>query len=130
MIWIFQFILLLLIFGIAEKHASLFKENKKIGLWFHTLWGLVYFIPAAFIALEIYDSWFIMATFALERFVFYNVILNKIRGLGIFYLSVASGEDASIWDRIEIWWGKWYEYLFFVFLALYIFAQFWVESFI
>lgn len=122
MIFIFEFILLLLIFGIAEKHARVFEDNKKVSWFFHAGWGLVYFIPAWFISFIMYDDILVGLSFLFTRFAAYNPILNKIRDKDFFYLSV-QGENPSWFDRIELKWKDAYPYVWAASLAGFIALQ-------
>lgn len=106
--FLFELIMLLIIFGTAEKHASLFKANIKISPWFHALWAGAYFIPAIVIGWFVCESWWLLSAFCLERFFFYNFLLNLIRHKPVFYLSTGSGKSASLWDKIELRWGAIY----------------------
>lgn len=106
---------LILIVGITYWHSRLFAKNRKVSPLFHTLWAAVYIAPVIVEAIR-YQSWWLFIALTLERFVFYNPILNKWRGKFFFYLSVNS-LNPSLWDRLELRWVKAYPYV-------------WVASFI
>jgi hypothetical protein len=96
------------IMSIAEYHAHLFIANKKINNSFHFWWACAYFIPAFYVALVMFDNWYLLAAFTAERFFFYNPLLNLMRNKTFFYLSTASGNSSSWWDRLEIKWKNIY----------------------
>lgn len=109
MIRLLQIPMLGVMVAICAIHAKRFADNKAIGLWFHFIWGCVYFIPATFLAWQMSSYW-LAGAFVIERFVFYNPILNRMRGKAFFYLSVNS-QTPSWWDSIEIGWRNAYPYV-------------------
>ncbi len=96
-----------LIIGITDLHAEKFAANKPVGPLFHTLWALIYLVPCAVIA-ALNSSWWLMVAFTLERFVFYNLILNIWRTKPFFYIH--SGLNGSWWDDLELKWSGVYPY--------------------
>lgn len=105
MMALLQIPMLAVIITITLIHAKRFAENKAIGVWFHFTWGCVYFIPAAFLCWQMGSYW-LAGAFCLERFVFYNFILNIIRKEKFFYLH--AGVNGSWWDDLELLWVKAY----------------------
>lgn len=109
MIRLYEILFIFLIFFITTLHKDRFKKNIKVGSLFHTVWAVIYFIPAV-VLYFVYHSWELCAAIAAMRFCFYNPILNELRGEDWFYLSVNS-ENPSWWDRVEIGWGKAYPFV-------------------
>lgn len=122
MIRLLQIPMLAIIIAVTCIHAHRFAANKPINGWFHFLWGLVYAAPASFFILEKH-SWWLLLAFTLERFIFYNPILNIFRTEKFFYI-VADNSKPGFWDKIEVWWAGFYKYIWFLVLAGYIYIQF------
>lgn len=128
MIYAFEFIFLLMIIGITKYHKNWFAGNYRVGIWFHTLWGLVYYIPAAYLCIHVYSSVWLAVMLVSERFVFYNPILNIWRTKYFFYISVQSGKGSSLWDRIEIGWKGAYPYVWVVCSIAFVVSQFYLHK--
>lgn len=113
MIRILEIMMLSVIIAICMIHAHRFESNKPIGRWFHFWWGFAYAVPAVFFTWR-YESVWLLIAFAVERFVFYNPVLNIIR-FGwekdkFFYLH-AENSKPGLWDKIEIWWAGFYPFI-------------------
>jgi hypothetical protein len=100
---------LLLIIAICYYHRYRFKNNLPTGPLFHFFWSGLYFLLAFAYALIRYHSWALVGVFTLERFVFYNTILNVIRKEKFFYLH--AGKNGSWWDDLELGWAKAYPWI-------------------
>lgn len=122
MIRILQVPILAILIAICIIHAKRFFENKAIGPWFHLLWGCVYAVPCVFLAWR-YHSWIMLGAFVIERFVFYNPTLNILRDEKFFYI-VTDNSKPGFWDKIEVWWGGFYPYIWGVGVLGYIIIQF------
>lgn len=107
MIRLFEILFLVLIIVITWIHAKRFAQNKPIGPWFHFVWGCVYFIPVIFFAWQLH-SWWLAGAATLERFVFYNPILNYQRIPRMNWFYIHSGKNGSWWDDLELLWAKAY----------------------
>lgn len=106
-----EILALVLMIGITYYHYYVYNVKKrKIGKWFHFWWGVVYTIPCVIAVWLLKWNWVMAGAFILERFVFYNPILNTWRHLGIFYI-VADNSVLGMWDKIEIWWRGFYPYI-------------------
>lgn len=114
-----------LILIICRIHASLFYHNRPVGPLFHSVFALVYIIPAVYVSVFVYHDILLLIEFGLLRFMLYNPALNEMRRKPFFYLSVNS-ENPSWWDRIEIKWGKAYPYVWALSLVLYISVLFFI----
>lgn len=112
-----------LLIAITVIHAGIFTANKKIGRWFHIIWGGIYCGFVILLSLAA-GSWWLLGIGALMRFAFYNPLLNAWRLEPIFYLSTSSGADSSWWDRIELNWGIWYPVICTVSAIFFITLQF------
>lgn len=128
MIFVWEIIFLIVIFAICDVHKKKFDENKKISPLFHIAWAAVYFVPAYFVAIVMYDSWWLLCYFLLLRFVAYNPILNLLRKRDFFYLSVASGASASWWDKVEISWANAYQIVWYLAATLLFIGQFFIDK--
>lgn len=121
---LFQIPLLALIAVITIIHANKFARNEKIGPWWHFWWGFVYGLPAVIFA-YFCRSWWLLGAFMLERFVFYNPMLNIWRHKYFFYI-VASNSKPGFWDKIELWWKGFYPYIWCAGVIAYIVVQFFI----
>lgn len=121
MIRLWQIAFLAVIIAITKIHADKFAANKPIGPLFHAIWTLIYFVPVAFFAWR-YCSWWLLIAGIIERFVFYNPVLNIWRGEKFFYIH--SGKNGSWWDDLELKWAKYYPYLWMVGFVGFIVIQF------
>ena len=108
---------LCLIMVTAIIHKKLYDDNYKIPMDFHAAWASLYIIPMIVI-MGIYwimDRWltglWIIGLVSLERFSVYNIVLNRMRGKPMFYLSVQSKTDPSFWDGMELKYKKYYPYI-------------------
>lgn len=124
MIRVLEIPILSLIIGICCIHANRFHQNIPIGKWFHFLWGCVYAAPSAFFAWQMH-SWWLLGAFTIERFVFYNPILNLIRQRKFFYI-VADNSKPGFWDKIEVWWANFYPYIWGLGVLAFIAIQFYI----
>lgn len=104
--YIVEIVFLGIVYSICKLHADKFKANIKITPEFHFVWAVIYAVPVIIVSL-IYQSWWLLAALCFERFVLYNIVLNKIRGEKMFYI-VANNSKPGFWDKIEVWWGKFY----------------------
>lgn len=126
MIRVLEIPMLSLIIGICAIHAHRFHENIPITKWFHFWWGFAYGVPAAFLAWR-YESWWLLGTFTIERFVFYNPVLNLIRfgwESDKFFYIVADNSKPGLWDKIEVWWKGYYRYIWGLGVIAFIIIQF------
>jgi hypothetical protein len=121
MIRLFQILFLILIIVITDIHARRFKANKPIGPLFHLTWGMVYAFPAAFFAWQL-GSWWLVWAGAVERFVFYNPVLNIWRTEKFFYIH--SGKNGSWWDDLELLWSRAYPWIWALAALAFIILQF------
>jgi hypothetical protein len=121
MIRLWEFLFLLMIVFITMIHAKRFNGNEPVGPLFHAVWAAVYFIPVAILVWK-FDSWWLGIAALVERFVFYDPILNIFRGKPFFYLSTASA-NPSFWDKIEISLGKAYPYIWVFSVIIFIVLQ-------
>lgn len=121
MIALLQIPVLALIRWIAGIHAKKFAANIKIGPWWHFWWSVVYAIPCAITA-WLCHSWLLAVAFAIERFVVYNPLLNRIRNKSFFYI-VADNSKPGFWDKIEVFWAGFYPYIWGLAVLGYIFIQ-------
>ena len=109
MIRLWEIAALGLIIGTCVIHAHRFAANKSVGPLFHTIWAVIYFAPLLLIS-WFEASWVLALAFVIERFFFYNPVLNLIRHRPFFYLSVKS-DHPSWWDELEIKWRAAYPYV-------------------
>ena len=125
MIRLWEIAFLGLIIGITKIHADKFAANKPISPLFHAMWTLIYFVPGTFLAWR-YSSWWLVAACILERFVFYNVVLNIWRfgwnAKKFFYIH--SGENGSVWDDLELKWASFYPFAWGIGMLGFIIIQF------
>lgn len=124
MIALWQILTLAMIIAITWFHKKRFDANKPVGPWWHFWWSCVYGIPAGVIAWH-YHSYWLAAAFVLERFVFYNWILNLRRGRAFFYV-VSKNSKPGFWDKIYTWFNKFYPYIWGAGVICYIIIQFFI----
>jgi hypothetical protein len=102
-----EFGALIMICAVCQIHANRFARNKPTGPWFHFFWAIAYAAPCAVIS-WLDGSWMLAVALAMERFVSYNLILNRIRNKPPLYLH--AGDTGSLWDQLELWWKGAYPY--------------------
>lgn len=122
MIRLMQFPLLGLIVYITWLHMKRFKANIQIDAWWHLRWGFAYGVPAAAISWWGH-SWQLAVAFLIERFLFYDQILNLWRKEKFFYI-VATNSKPGMWDKIKMWLGPTYPFVWGLFVIGYIAFQF------
>ncbi|MGN6491175.1 MAG: hypothetical protein ACTHLE_04205 [Agriterribacter sp.] len=108
MIWIvfIQIIFSVINVAMAWYHAKLIKQNKPIE---HGWWAFGYFVVALPV---LFLNWLLFASLFVLRLPLFNTVLNKLRGLPIFYMG-----KGSIIDRLI---SKYYPYVFWGCIALFI----------
>ena len=121
--FIIESLFLFLIIVVTFVHEQWFKENLPTGPFFHLGFSLVYIVPMIWIGSSPQHSLFLTAAIAVERFSFYNPLLNMMREKPFFYLSV-NNTNPSLWDKIEIRWGKLYPLVWVLSLTIFIIFQF------
>ncbi len=99
---------------IAYIHSRLILHNKPIVHW---LWVAIYFAILGFEFWFTHSWWLLIASIQIRELLFAQA-LNKLRGKKWFYVSPTSG---SIIDKVE---GKYYKYIYFGSLAVFIVAQY------
>jgi hypothetical protein len=100
MIFIYQGLLIISLALIAEWHATLIKENRKIQ---HGWWALLYF-GLTILFCFIVSSYLFFILGILIRALFFDLFLNYFRGFALTYKSSTS---TSIWDKITNWIPFW-----------------------
>lgn len=94
MIIIAEIIFLIANIAMADYHAKLLKEDKKI---LHGLWGAGYLAFAGLLSF-LNHSWLLFLCSLLIRKVVFDLSLNLFRGLPLFYVSK---EPKSIIDKLH-----------------------------
>ena len=116
--YLFEIGMLGVIIGICAIHAKRFRDNIPTGDWFHILWALIYFIPCVVMCL-LWGSWWLAAAFVAERMVFFNPVLNKMRGKSFFY--TGNTVTGSVIDKIL---GKAFPIVWGISVIIFVFIQF------
>ena len=111
-----------LIVLITWIHKKRFVANIPIDGWWHLRWGFVYGVPAIAIAWW-QHSWQLGVLFAIERFIFYDQVLNIWRKEKFFYI-VATNSKPGFWDKIKLGMGVFYPYIWGLIFVVYIYLQF------
>jgi hypothetical protein len=127
---LWELVFLVLIIITTYVHHYIYDViKKKIGPWFHLFWACPYAGLIVYIyfhnldVLPITDRLIAISCFSIERFVFYNPILNKFRNNSLFHI-VYSNSKPGMWDKIYIWLGKFYPYVMIAFFIIFIGLQF------
>jgi len=94
----------------ADIDALLIKHSEVIKHWKN---GLIYFIMLS-IAFLIYQNWYLIAALCFNRLVFFNIALNRFRGLPTFYVSKV---PKSVTDKIFKPLGQW-QYIIYIVLFI------------
>lgn len=94
----------------ASIDASLIKAGEEIKHWKN---GLIYFVMLS-VAFLIFRNWYLIAALCFDRLVFFNILLNRYRGLPTFYVSKS---PASVTDKIFKIFGQW-QYLIYLILFI------------
>lgn len=129
MIWEAGFIVMNIL--IAWRQAEIFRENKPVGLWFHTLW----FVPVlTMIIMSSYPygqevrwstiNFFNGLSLLLIRAWFFNPVLNEFRGKPFFYLHGDIVNGSFLDMLLEKTIGKFYPYLWGFIFLLWAFLQY------
>ena len=128
MIRLWQIPALLIILIVTTVHANRFNDNKAVGPWWHLWWSLLYGIPCGLIVWHTGWNWWLAGACILERFVFYNPILNLKRNpRRAFFDVVSKASIPGLWDKIYTWFGKFYPYIWALGLAGFIAIQFFIK---
>lgn len=88
------FLMVFVNLGMAWHHANLIQDGRPIR---HGWWGLAYVLLAALMA-WINGSWLLFMDLCLVRKVVFDLSLNTMRGLPLFYVSRTT---TSIIDRVH-----------------------------
>jgi hypothetical protein len=129
MIRLLQIPALILILVITTMHAHRFNANKPVGPWWHLWWSCIYGIPCGIAVWQFGWNWWLAGAFVLERFVFYNPILNFKRDprRPFFYIT-AKNSKPGFWDKIETWMAGFYPYTWGLGALGFITIQFFIDG--
>ena len=94
----------------ASIDAALIKAGQEIKHWKN---GLIYFIMLS-VTFLIFRNWYLIAALCFNRLVFFNIFLNRDRGLPTFYVSKV---PKSVIDKIFKPLGQW-QYLIYIILFI------------
>ena len=104
-----------------------FKLNWKTGPFFHLIFGSIWLAPVFIVGFVWqHDIWLVLLLI-LQRFVFFNPLLNIERSEPFFYLSTAQGKSSSWWDALEIKYASAYRDIWFFCLGSYFLLQFFIH---
>lgn len=128
MIRLLQIPALIIILIVTTIHANRFNDNKAVGPWWHLWWSLLYGIPCGIAVWQFGWNWWLAGAFLLERFVFYNPILNfKRKPRRAFFYTVSKNSKPGMWDKVYVWFGKLYPYIWTLTVATFIAIQFFLK---
>ena len=99
---IIEIIMMVMIVIVAIIHKDWFAANKPVGFWFHIGWAIPF---SAFIAVVFFvtHNYLLTAALILQRFDFFNPILNLLRKEYLFYLGSATMTEAWLDRLLEIY---------------------------
>lgn len=124
--WLWESVVLVLIFAMTLYQAILFNRNKTEGWKFiHWPWALFY-INIMLWAYFIDNSIVLVSEILLLRMIFFNISLNLLRRpkKPFFYISDGSTPGSSWVDQIETkLYGPIYPFIWGVFLTFWIFLN-------
>lgn len=88
------------IIATASYHAHRFNNHVKTGQLFHMLWSLVFGALIVFMCWLMYWNYILAAALVLERFVFFNPLLNFFRRPRKPFFYINSEKNGSWLDRV------------------------------
>lgn len=124
--WLWESVVLVLIFAMTLYQAILFNRNKTEGWKFiHWPWALFY-INIMLWAYFIDNSIVLVSEILLLRMIFFNIILNGLRHpqKSFFYISDGSTPGSSWVDKIETTlYGPIYPVIWALFITFWVFLN-------
>jgi|SRR5882757_4157971 len=125
--WLWESVVLVLIFAMCFYQAKLFDSHKIVGWKFiHWPWALFY-INIMLWAYFIDYSVVLVLEILLLRMIFFNILLNRLRTPKKDWWYISNGKTpGSSWiDGIETkLYGPFYRWIWLIFLAFWIFLNF------
>lgn len=98
--YINEILFLIPIVAVAIYHAKRFAANKPTSNWFHFLWACFFGLIIAGMWLLMHKDWLFAGSLVVERFVFFNPVLNYFRKPRQAFFYVHSEKNGSWIDRI------------------------------
>ncbi len=124
MTYAYEAIFLLFIISIAIYHAKRFAKNIPTGKWFHFLWACFFGFIIAVMWWLSGKNWLLAGSLVIERFVFFNPVLNYFRKPQRAFFYLGAGKNAGWQDRLLSLMRKAYPFIWGACLIGFIILQF------